>query len=126
VTLRCRGCSLAKAPANLTLVSELSAPDDYIQAVASLADLLLRPAIEPEYSRTRLIFRDALIALDGKCLGASYREIATIIYGQKRVLADWVGTSRWMKDRIRRAHAKGEELRDGGFRDLLKLGCRSG
>lgn len=126
MTLRCRGCSLAKTPANLTLVSELSAPDDYSQAVASLADLLLRPAIEPKSSRTRLMFRDALIALDGKCVGASYREIATIIYGQKRVLTDWVGASRWMKDRIRRAHAKGEELRDGGFRDLLKRECRSG
>jgi hypothetical protein len=126
VTLKCQGYPLAKAPVNLTLLNRLSAPDDYANAVLNLVDLLLRPTNEPNWTRTRFLLRDALIALDGKCLGANYREIAVVIYGLKRVRADWVGASRWMKDRICRAYAKGKELRDGGFRDLLQLGRRFG
>jgi hypothetical protein len=124
VTLRCKGGPLARAPVNLTLQNRLSAPDAYAKVVASLADLLLRPANDPDCTRTRLLLRDALIAIDGKCLGASYRDIAIIIYGLERVLAEWVGASRWMKERISRVYAKGEELRDGGYLDLLRLGCR--
>ena len=90
--------------------------------MANLADLLLRPVNDPDCTRTRLFLRDALIAIDGKCLGASYRDIAIIIYGLERVRAEWVGASRWMKDRICRAYAKGKELRDGGYLDLLRLG----
>ena len=122
VTLRCLGCPLAKAPVNLTLYNRLSPPDAYAKAVANLADLLLRPVNDPDCTRTRLFLRDALIAIDGKCLGASYRDIAIIIYGLERVRAEWVGASRWMKDRICRAYAKGKELRDGGYLDLLRLG----
>lgn len=122
VTLRCQGCPLAKAPVNLTLYNRLSPPDAYAKAVANLADLLLRPVNDPDCTRTRLFLRDALIAIDGKCLGASYRDIAIIIYGLERVRAEWVGASRWMKDRICRAYAKGKELRDGGYLDLLRLG----
>lgn len=122
VTLRCQGCPLAKAPVNLTLYNRLSPPDAYAKAVANLADLLLRPVNDPDCTRTRLFLRDALIAIDGKCLGASYRDIAIIIYGLERVRAEWVGASRWMKDRICRAYAKGKELRAGGYLDLLRLG----
>lgn len=122
VTLKCRGCPLARGPINLTLQNRLSAPDVYAKAVASLADLLLRPTQDPDYTRTRLLLRDALIAIDGKCLGASYRDIAIIIYGLERVRAEWIGTSRWMKDRICRAYAKGQELRDGGYLNLLRHG----
>jgi hypothetical protein len=92
--------------------------------VASLANILLRPAYRPDRTRTRLLLRDALIALDGKCLGASYRDIAIIIYGLERVMAEWVGASRWMKDHVCRAYAKGVELRDGGYLDLLRQECR--
>ncbi|WP_334148143.1 DNA -binding domain-containing protein [Hyphomicrobium sp.] len=122
VTLRCRGCPLARAPVDLTLVNRLSAPDAYAKAVANLAHLLLRPTSDLYRTRKRLLLRDALIALDGKCVGASYRDIAVVIYGAERVLAEWVGASRWMKDRICRAYAKGKELRDGGYLDLLRLG----
>lgn len=126
VTLRCRGCPLAKSAAKITLTNSLSAPDAHAKAVSSLANLLLRPRSTADCTRIRLLLRDALIALDGKCLRASYRDIAIVIYGLERVREEWVGASRWMKDRICRAYAKGEELRDGGFRDLLQLGCRSG
>lgn len=122
VTLRCKGCPLARTPVDLTLVNRLSSPDTYAKSVASLASLLLRPTSDADCTRTRLLLRDALIALDGKCLGASYRDIAIVIYGPERVLAEWISTSRWMKDRVCRAYAKGKELRDGGYLELLRLG----
>lgn len=122
VTLRCRGCLLARTSVNLLLQNRLSAPDAHARAVAHLAELLLRPTIDPNSTRTRLLLRDSLIAIDGKCLGASYRDIAIAIYGFERVRAEWVGPSRWMKDHVRRLYARGEELRDGGFRDLLHRG----
>jgi hypothetical protein len=124
VTLKCRGCPLARAPVILTLQNRLSAPDAYAKAVSCLADLLLRPANDPSRTRRRLLFRDALIALDGKCIGASYRDIAIAVYGLERVVAEWAGASRWMKDHICRAYAKGEQLRDGGYLHLLQQGCR--
>lgn len=126
VTLRCRGCPLTKSAARLTLTNSLSDPDAHAKAVSSLADLLLRPMNTTDCTRIRLLLRDGLIALDGKCLGASYRDIAIVIYGLERVQEEWVGASRWMKDRICRAHAKGEALRDGGYLDLLWPGCRIG
>lgn len=124
VTLTCRGCPLGRFPANFTLINKLSDPDGHAETMCSLADLLLRPKNAAKFTRTRVLLRDALIALDGKCLGASYREIAIVIYGVERVRAEWIGASRWMKDRICRAHAKGEELRDGGYLELLQLGYR--
>jgi hypothetical protein len=124
VTLRCRGVRAAKSPVDLTLVNRFSSPDEYVDAAANLSELLLRPTNEAEHTRGRLLLRDALVALDGRCLGATYREIATVIYGLERVLADWDGASRWMKDHICRAYAKGKRLRDGGFRELLQMGCR--
>lgn len=123
-TLRCQGSRVAKAPVNLTVLSRLTSPDDNAKAATVLADLLLRHRRDIDCTRGRLLLRDALAALDGKCLGASYRDIATVIYGAERVRPVWSSRSRWMKDRMCRALARGEELRDGGYRELLEPGCR--
>lgn len=64
--------------------------------------------------------RQALIALDGSLAGKTYREIAIIIFGEERAAADWNGASRFMKDRTRRLVAKGQELMNGGYRELLR------
>jgi hypothetical protein len=64
--------------------------------------------------------RQALIALDGSLAGKTYREIAIMIFGEERVTADWNGASRFMKDRTRRLVAKGLELMNGGYRELLR------
>lgn len=61
----------------------------------------------------------ALIALDGSLAGRTYREIAITIYGERRVAEDWQGPSLFLKDRMRRLVAKGTELMNGGYRDLL-------
>jgi hypothetical protein len=75
-------------------------------------------------SRDRLLFRDALIALDGRRVGASHRDTAEVICGIKRVREDWSSRGGWLKERMRRALARGEELRDGGYRRALEGACR--
>jgi hypothetical protein len=61
-----------------------------------------------------------LVALDGSLLGLSYREIAVTVFGQRAVAEDWSASSRFLKDRTRRLVAKGHELMNGGYRDLLR------
>jgi hypothetical protein len=48
-----------------------------------------------------------------------YRQIATAIFGEKKVAEEWQGPSQFLKDRTRRLVAKGTELMMGGYRDLL-------
>lgn len=62
----------------------------------------------------------ALLALDGSLGGRSYREIAVLIFGHHRVTEDWTAASRFLKDRTRRLVAKGHQLMNGGYRDLLR------
>lgn len=61
----------------------------------------------------------ALIALDESRRGKTYRQIAITIFGEKKVAEDWQGPSQFLKDRTRRLVAKGLELMNGGYRDLL-------
>ncbi|MBA1914286.1 DUF2285 domain-containing protein, partial [Escherichia coli] len=49
----------------------------------------------------------------------TYRQIATTIFGAKMVADEWQGPSQFLKDRTRRLVAKGIELMNGGYRDLL-------
>jgi hypothetical protein len=73
-----------------------------------------------------LFLRDALVALDGRHVGAGHRDTAEVICGIKRVREEWSGRGGWLKERMRRALAKGEELRDGGYRRYLEDACRRG
>ena len=63
--------------------------------------------------------RHALIALDESLAGKTYRQIAISLFGEQRVAEDWRGVSQFLKDRTRRLVAKGHELMNGGYRDLL-------
>ncbi len=73
----------------------------------------------PGWSRTRLALRNALIAHDCQVAGLSVRETAAMIYGPARAEAAWASPGRSMKDEIRRARARGNELVSGGYRTLL-------
>jgi hypothetical protein len=81
----------------------------------------------PRVRRTREheAFRDALVALDGRSVGASHRETAEVLVGPERARAEW-GANSDLKLRARRALAKGEHLRDGGWRRLLERGWGRG
>jgi hypothetical protein len=65
----------------------------------------------------RLAF--VLRALDGSLAGASHREIAEALIGEGRVQADWKDPGDHLRDRIRRAVARGRALMNGGYRDFL-------
>ena len=70
-------------------------------------------------SRERLFMRDALIALDARRIGATYRATAAIIYGAEHARAAWSSSSTAIKERMRHALARGEQFRDGAYRTLL-------
>ena len=121
VALRLHGCRASLAPVNTSfLYRGLPDPDSIARSLSGLIRLIHHPDYRAHKDREHLFLRDALVALDGNSLGASYREIATIIYGPDATRAAWVSASRWMKDRVRRALAKGELLRDGAYRELLR------
>lgn len=69
------------------------------------------------WSTKTLRLRNALIALDGHGAGASYREIATIIFGKERVARDWPDPT--LKDRVRRSLSRGQAYANGGYRTLI-------
>lgn len=95
-------------------------PDTYVQAIRRARRVCdARPAA-PTWSRKTLGYRNALIALDAHAADMNYRELAMIFYGKARVAEDWSGCSNAMKSGMARLLAKGQRLRDGGYRDLLR------
>jgi hypothetical protein len=71
----------------------------------------------PQQMAQRL--NQTLQALDGSLAGLTYRQIAVGIFGAARVAIDWHSSSRSLKDRTRRLVAKGHQLMNGGYLDLL-------
>jgi Uncharacterized conserved protein (DUF2285) len=123
ITLNLRGYTVTRGPVHLTIyISGLQNARCHGLMIVRLADLTTLDPRWVQSSRNRLLLRDALICLDAKQAGASYREMAIIIYGRRRTRAAWDGPSRSIKDRIRYALARGLHLRDGGYRSLLTDG----
>lgn len=75
---------------------------------------------DPEWTRETTAFRNALIALDCHAAGLTHFDTACVIYGQQAAEEAWSDTGRAMKDEMKRALTRGRELRDGGYRQLLK------
>jgi hypothetical protein len=98
----------------------LAARIECVRLLQRLAELAApATAGRASWSANQKLFH-ALLALDGSLDGRSYREIATVIFGQRRVTEDWTAASRFLKDRTRRLVAKGHNLMNGGYRDLLR------
>jgi len=100
---------VSKAIDEFALLTEILFPDPGMAAPKAKS----RPV-------TRIELRDALVALDGKCAGATRREIARVIYGDAAVAAQWADPSETMKDRVKRSIKRGERLMNGGYRTLLR------
>ncbi|WP_245322482.1 DUF2285 domain-containing protein [Mesorhizobium sp. WSM3882] len=83
----------------------------------SLGQHLPARLFPPEKRGHRLTF--VLRALDGSLAGASHRELAEALVGQRRVHADWRDPRNHLRDRIRRAVSRGRGLMKGGYRDFL-------
>jgi len=69
--------------------------------------------------RRRLV--DGLRALDARAAGASYREIARVLYGADRVPDGSAWKSHDLRSRTMRLVADATALMRGGYRDLLRL-----
>lgn len=79
---------------------------------------LTRKWLAPNHRSQRL--PTALRVLDGRLVGASYRDIAVTLFGFDRVNEDWNAAGDHLKNRIRRAAQRGAALMLGGYRALLK------
>ncbi|PHZ86728.1 DUF2285 domain-containing protein [Paremcibacter congregatus] len=63
--------------------------------------------------------RDALVALDKRMAGWSYREIGIFLYGKQAVGEDWNDPNQTMKNRLIRSVKRGIRFRDGGYKSLI-------
>jgi len=117
-----QGADIAAAPVAITfLVRGLAA---IAEAAAQLATLrrILSPTRQcvvtgPRWTAATLKLRDALVAVDGRAAGASYREIAVVLHGDAYVERNW---KTGLKARMRRHFARGLEFSSGRYRELLR------
>lgn len=117
------GAAVAIAPARVAFhVDGVEHLDRACEAFATLNEILREGTPrwkELRWTATSLAVRDALIALDGNRARASYRDIATVIFGPERTEKAWRSASTAIKDRVRRALKRGLKLAAGGYRELL-------
>lgn len=116
------GASVAIAPAHVVFhVEGFGHLEHTRDGLAALSEFLhsTKQRENPKWTATCLSLRDALVALDGYGVGASYRDIATVIFGSERIKEAWRSESTALKDRIRRALKRGLALSAGGYREFL-------
>ncbi|MDQ8757463.1 DUF2285 domain-containing protein [Sphingosinicella sp. LHD-64] len=63
---------------------------------------------------------EALRVADAVADGASYREIATALFGEPVVRAQWNGPSDFLLSRVRRRAAEARRMAAGGYQALLR------
>jgi hypothetical protein len=85
--------------------------------------LIERTADPPPSRQRRERLKRALRCVDARRAGASYREVAAVYFGARRVSAEpWKTSS--LKAQIVRLAAYGQSMIDRGYRDLLRLAPR--
>lgn len=108
-------------PVNIGLTPQALAAQ--IVAIRRLTDFLesgrLRPALYPPPSSPQRLLNN-LRALDGHMAGASFRQIAVALWGEKTVAAEWGAERRPIYFQVRRTIARGYVLMRGGYRRLLR------
>ena len=120
IQLTIDGADVTAQPVALTLlVRGLTAVDSAFDHLAALRRILRTPSRQiagPRWTATMLKLRDALVTLDGRMAGASYREIAIVLYGLDYVERNW-----WtgLKECMRRHFLRGLLFSTGRYRDLL-------
>lgn len=125
LTIRLTGHCASLAPVSVTyLVPARSRVKETAAILASLPDLVTMRPRWLKRTREQELMRDAFIALDGRSVGASHREVAEVACGIKDVREQWSARGGWMKERMRRALAKGQALCDGGYWKLVERACR--
>lgn len=117
------GASLTKSVH--LLADALIGPDRLAAGLRAIADFnhLLQGRIElsrPSASQHGRRLRQILRALDGRRAGATYRDIAVVLFGAQRVERDWNDDGDHLKNHVRRLVKRGEGLVDGGYKRLLR------
>ncbi len=126
LTVQVTGHRASRGPVHLKFViSAQSRVKETAAILASYPDLLTMRSRGVKETSEQMLTRDAFIAFDGRAAGASHREVAEAIHGQKRVREEWSGRGCSMKERMRRALAKGQALCHGGHWKLVEQACRS-
>jgi len=126
LTVRIAGHHASRGPVHLKFVIPAESRVKEAAAIlASYPDLLTMRSRWVKKTSEQMLTRDAFIAFDGHAAGASYREMAEAVHGQKRVREEWSGRGCSMKERMRRALAKGQALCHGGHWKLVEQACRS-
>lgn len=124
VQLSVTGASLLDAP---YLLIELAIPDDIARprlAAVAAFNRLSRGRFNAGPSRPEALAspRLALVlrALDGYLAGASQQQIAMSLFGERRVEREWRDPGGYIRDRVRRAVARGRHIMTSGYLELLR------
>ncbi|WP_333606278.1 DNA -binding domain-containing protein, partial [Novosphingobium sp.] len=56
--------------------------------------------------------------------GASQREIGAMLFGEERTACEWSGASDSLRSRVRRLVREARDMARGGYRQLMRRGCR--
>ena len=120
IALDLHGDRIIDAPVNVTFhVTGLGEAPRAGALLGKLPRAIATGPREADLSARRLFLRDGLIALDGQRAGATYFDIAEVIFGRARAAEAWAGPSRAMKDRLVRARTKAEKMAVGGYLHLI-------
>ncbi|MDC0714804.1 DUF2285 domain-containing protein [Stigmatella sp. ncwal1] len=120
VALECEGEVEALLSPGAAFVLWVPGPQDLEGAISALDDFrtLLGPGMQEPLPRSKQL-QSYLIALDAERAGASYRDIAILLYGEAAAAKHWRDPARHMKDAVRYAVRRGWALMEGGYRRLL-------
>jgi hypothetical protein len=120
VALGCEGDVEALLLPGAAFALGIPGPQNLDGAISALNDFrtLLRPGPPEPLPRSKQL-QSYLIALDAANAGASYRDIAILLYGEAAAARRWRDPARHMKDAVRYAVRRGGALMEGGYRRLL-------
>jgi hypothetical protein len=124
LTIRLTGHRASQGPVCLTFHVPARSAKGAADRLSWYLDLMAMKPRRINRTRSQLLVRDALIAVDGRDAGASHREVAEVSVGRKRVREEWSARGGWLKERVRRALAVGEALCDGGHWKYIERACR--
>lgn len=124
VQIQCRGDKIGSGVFALEpVVSGFPDVEKQLGLIREAADLCRGRSREPgnrswPVEATR--HRDALVAVDLRRGGFSYRDVALFLYGDMLVRDEWSNPNRTLKNRIIRSFKRGRRMIDGGYKSLLK------
>lgn len=123
IQLDVRGGTLAAGPVRLRYrVEGLAHVDAKLRTLTRLSALCRlgrfpKSLFPPETAAAK--WANALQAFDGMTAGASQREIAAVLFGERLVREEWNGRSDFLRLRVQRLLAYARRMVDGGYRSLL-------